>query len=115
METDRLSYWRHAVLEIYSLDDNFPDVGEPAAWIKNRQVMWCDGREEDLVQHIPLWRIIWWKLKHTGYNIKDYGAYLLGFVNGENRRLDKWFEELQSRDDDHHSSGSEREPEQQEE
>jgi len=99
--------WTHAILEIYEPDSGWPVAGTPASWIVDQSVGWCDGREEDLVQFIPLWRIMWWKVKHGLIDIKDHLVYLLGFINGRNKRLEKQFEEMMARHGTRDSKGDE--------
>jgi len=61
--------WTHTVLEIYQpLDEEgeilpWPADGEPADWIHEDLVGYCQGQEQALVLFIPLWKIVWWKLQ----------------------------------------------------
>jgi len=69
--------WTHTVLEIYpKMSINcrhtlpFPTEGKPADWIEQGLVAYCQGREEDLIQFIPLRRIIRWKLRHLAVYLR---------------------------------------------
>lgn len=66
--------WQFAVLEIYQQVDfspeghllntyPWPTSGAPAEWIEGGLVSYCDGDVQDLVARIPLWWIIWWRIK----------------------------------------------------
>ncbi len=56
--------WTHAILEIYSQDEAYlPTEGTPAEWIEDRRVGWCNGRWSDAVACLPLYKLVWWKLR----------------------------------------------------
>ena len=66
--------WTYTVLEIYRMETDWPDgyaprllpwpdFGVPADWIKQGLVGYCQGCAEDLVRFIPLWKLLWWKIK----------------------------------------------------
>jgi len=86
--------WTHVVLEIYEPDSGWPTEGEPDDWIENGLVGYCIGDTENLVALTPLWKLLWWKVKYVLIGIKDYLVYLMGFINGENKRKEKRFEEM---------------------
>ena len=54
--------WTHAILEVYA--DDFPPDFDAAEAIAEGRVSYCNGHACDLVGHIPLWRLLWWKVLH---------------------------------------------------
>ncbi len=63
--------WRHTVLELYAkpLSGEFPTEGEPADWIEEGTVLWCQGYDDTVIYFAPLWRIVWIKVKKYADNI----------------------------------------------
>jgi len=59
------SFWDHTVLELYPkpLSGNLPTEGTPAEWIANDQVFYSQGDDELVIFYVPLYIILWIKLK----------------------------------------------------
>lgn len=65
--------WAYTVLEIYQPTDfhadgevhtaPWPTGGTPADWIEQELVGYCQGNIEDLVAGVPLWKLLWWKIR----------------------------------------------------
>lgn len=76
--------WTHTVLEIYpdmdvsdegdvTYECHWPTSGTPADWIEQGLVGYCQGEPRDLVSFIPLWKLLWWR-------VKDWARRLQGKV-----------------------------------
>jgi len=63
--------WRHTVLELYPkpLGGDFPAEGEPADWIEQGTVLYCQGDDSTVVYFAPLWWILWVKTKKYAYEV----------------------------------------------
>jgi hypothetical protein len=67
--------WRHAILEIYEPETGWPKEGTRADWIYKQQVLFCNGRAEDVVVLCPLWKILWWKAKDAAIEVYWWVRY----------------------------------------
>lgn len=63
--------WRHTVLELYPkpLSGEFPSEGDPADWIEEETVLWCQGDDSTVVYFMPLWKIVRIKLGAYAYTV----------------------------------------------
>ncbi len=56
-------FWRHTVIELYPNKGGFPTEGDPADWIEENLVSWCQGDDSTVVYFAPLWWVLWIKVK----------------------------------------------------
>ncbi len=61
--------WTHTVLELYPNNGELPTEGEPADWIDQRLVSWCQGHDDVVIYYAPLWWILWIKIKKYADNV----------------------------------------------
>lgn len=63
--------WTHAVLEVYDLDGIGFGVSteEMADRIDEGKYAWCVVEDDLVVYFMPLWKILWIKLKKYVYNL----------------------------------------------
>lgn len=91
--------WRHTVLELYALDGPWPTEGEPADWIGQKAVAYCQGEDRTVIIFTPIWRILWWKMHRWAewawsvvanlwYNYTPWGRK-------EIRRIQEWWDSLE--------------------
>jgi hypothetical protein len=63
--------WRHTVLELYAkpLSGEFPTEGDPADWIEEGTVLYCQGYDDTVIYFAPLWKIVRVKLGAYAYTV----------------------------------------------
>jgi len=55
--------WQYAILEVYEPADGWPADGDPADWIDERKVVFCQGRLDHLIASTPLGLLLRWKVE----------------------------------------------------
>ena len=88
--------WRNTVLELYEPDEGWPTEGEPADWIAEAKVGWCQGTAECLVVLTPMWRIAWWKVKYWAGLVAEtlsYYFYWKWWMMRHEKEFE-WYEEI---------------------
>ncbi len=65
--------WTHAVLEVYDLDGIGLDISreEMQDRIDEGKYAWCVVEDDIVVYFMPLWKILWIKLKKYVYNLSS--------------------------------------------
>jgi hypothetical protein len=66
--------WTHTVLELYPkpLKSELPTEGEPADWIEEGKVLYCQGEDRTVIIFTPFPVILRWKLGYWAQNIYDW-------------------------------------------
>ena len=67
-----VGFWRHTVIELYPNKGGFPSEGDPADWIEQNLVSWCQGHDETVVYFAPLWWILWIKVKKYASDVHTF-------------------------------------------
>jgi len=89
-----MNSWEYALLEIYHSRADRSEEGTPADWIEQGLVSYCDGDEEGFISTIPLYLIIYWKIKWMNRVAFEYIYYRLPWVS---KRIDRKFNEIMGR------------------
>lgn len=82
--------WTHTVLELYPkpLKGELPTEGEPADWIEEGKVLYCQGEDRTVIIFTPLPVILWWKIKYWAQGIVDWlWNIYYGYIPRGKRRI----------------------------